>query len=78
MFNTQSAGEWRNGTPLASRVVHEVTDHLWSCVRNLRVFPEDAWSSFVTLNNLNIEKVKIIASGPITSWQTDWGKQWKE
>ena len=33
---------WRNGTPLASRVVHEVTDHLWSCVRNLRVFPEDA------------------------------------
>ena len=29
---------WRNGTPLASRVVHEVTDDLWSCVRNLRVF----------------------------------------
>ena len=26
----------RNGTPLASRVVHEVTDHLLSCVWNLR------------------------------------------
>ena len=25
---------------------------------------------------LNIQKTKIMASGPITSWQTD-GKQWK-
>ena len=25
---------------------------------------------------LNIEKIKIMASGPITSWQID-GKQWK-
>ena len=26
---------------------------------------------------LNIQKMKIIASSPITSWQTD-GKQWKQ
>ena len=26
---------------------------------------------------LNIQKTKIIASGPITSWQID-GKQWKQ
>ena len=26
--------------------------------------------------NLNIQKMKIISSGPITSWQID-GKQWK-
>ena len=26
---------------------------------------------------LNIQKTKIMASGPITSWQID-GKQWKE
>ena len=25
----------------------------------------------------NIQKMKIIASGPITSWQID-GKQWKQ
>ena len=34
---------------------------------------------------LNIQKTKIMASGPITSWQIDWetvetviGKQWKQ
>ena len=27
--------------------------------------------------NLNIQKTKIMASGPITSWQTE-GKQWKQ
>ena len=26
---------------------------------------------------LNIQKTNIMASGPITSWQTD-GKQWKQ
>ena len=26
---------------------------------------------------LNIQKTKILASGPITSWQID-GKQWKQ
>ena len=26
---------------------------------------------------LNIQKTKVMASGPITSWQTD-GKQWKQ
>ena len=33
---------WRNGTPLACRVVHGVTDHLLNCVWNLQVFPDDA------------------------------------
>ena len=33
---------WRNGTPLASRVVHGVTGHLWSCVWILWVLPDDA------------------------------------
>ena len=27
--------------------------------------------------NLNIQKTKIMASGPITSWQTDGGKNGK-
>ena len=27
---------------------------------------------------LNIQKTKITASGPITSWQIDGGKQWKQ
>ena len=27
---------------------------------------------------LNIQKMKIIPSGPITSWQLDVGKQWKQ
>ena len=27
--------------------------------------------------NLNIQKMKIMASGPITSWEID-GKQWKQ
>ena len=30
---------WTNGTPLASRVVHRITDHLLSCEWNLRFFP---------------------------------------
>ena len=27
---------------------------------------------------LNIQKTKIMASGPITSWQIEIGKQWKQ
>ena len=27
---------------------------------------------------LNIQKTKIMASGPITSWENRWGKQWKQ
>ena len=27
---------------------------------------------------LNIQKTKITASGPITSWQMDGGKKWKQ
>ena len=26
---------------------------------------------------VNIQKTKIMASGPITSWQIEWGKKWK-
>ena len=33
----------RNGTPLASRVVHGVSGPLSNCVSNLQVFPDDAW-----------------------------------
>ena len=28
--------------------------------------------------NLNIQKMKIMASGPISSWQIDGEKQWKQ
>ena len=28
--------------------------------------------------NLNIQKTKIMASGPITSWEIDMRKQWKQ
>ena len=34
--------EWRNGTLLASRVVHGMTGLLSSCVWNLRLLPNDA------------------------------------
>ena len=27
---------------------------------------------------LNMKKLKIMASGPITSWEIDTGKQWKQ
>ena len=27
---------------------------------------------------LNIQKTKIMASGPISSWEIDGGKQWKQ
>ena len=27
---------------------------------------------------LSIQKIKIMASSPITSWQIDGGKQWKQ
>ena len=27
--------------------------------------------------NINIQKTKVMASGPITSWEIDW-KQWKQ
>ena len=39
---SQAMSFLRNGTPLASRVVLEVTGHLSSCVCNLPVFPDDA------------------------------------
>ena len=31
-----------------------------------------------TVLKLNIQKMKIMSSGPITLWQIDWGKKWKQ
>ena len=39
---SQATSFLRNGTPLASRVVHRVSDPLSNCVWNLQVFPDDA------------------------------------
>ena len=46
------------------------------------------WLGFIELDKpvesekvglkLNIQKTKIMASGPITSWEIDGGKQWKQ
>ena len=35
------------------------------------------WSNFEKNKNLNIQKTKIMVSGPITSWQID-GETWKQ
>ena len=40
---SQATSFLRNGTPLASRVVHGVSGPLSNCVWNLQVFPDDAW-----------------------------------
>ena len=42
---SQAMSFLRNGTPLASRVVHGVSGPLSNCVWNLQVFPDDAWGS---------------------------------
>ena len=39
----------RNGTPLASRVLHWVTGHLSSCIWNLQLFPDNATGVLVPL-----------------------------
>ena len=39
---SQAMSFLRNGTPLASRVVHGVSGPLSNCVWNLQVFPDDA------------------------------------
>ena len=40
---SQAMSFLRNGTPLASRVVHGVSGPLSNCVWNLQFFPDDAW-----------------------------------
>ena len=40
---SQAMSFLRNGTLLASRVVHGVSGPLSNCVWNLQVFPDDAW-----------------------------------
>ena len=42
---SQAMSFLRNGTPLASRVVHGVSGPLSNCVWNLQVFPDDVLSS---------------------------------
>ena len=39
---SQATSFLRNGTPLASLVVHRVSGPLSNCVWNLQVFPDDA------------------------------------
>ena len=39
---SQATSFLRNGSPLASRVVHGVSGPLSNCVWNLQVFPDDA------------------------------------
>ena len=39
----------RNGTPLASCIVHRLTGRLWSCIYNLRPFRDDATGVSVLL-----------------------------
>ena len=39
---SQATSFLRNGTPLASRVVHGISGPLSNCVWNLQVFPDDA------------------------------------
>ena len=46
----------------------ESKEELKSCLMRVREESEKAGL------NLNIQKTKIMASGPITSWQTDRGK----
>ena len=48
---------------------------LWQKVKSLLMKVKDE-NEKVGLN-LNIQKTKIMASGPITSWEID-GKQWKQ
>ena len=40
---SQAMSFLRNGTKLASRVVHGLSGPLSNCVWNLQVFPDDAW-----------------------------------
>ena len=47
---SQSLSLLRQGNPLASGVVLWVSGHLWSCIWNLRLFPDDATGVSVPLH----------------------------
>ena len=49
----------------------ESEEELWSLLMKVKEESEKA------ALKLNIQKTKIMASGPITSWQLD-GEQWKQ
>ena len=51
-----------------------MTPHLWQKAKKTK---EPLDESDKPGLKLNIQKTKIMASGPITSWQTG-GKQWKQ
>ena len=53
-------------------VMAESEEELKSLLMNVKEESEKAGLK------LNIQKTKIMASGPITSWQIDGGKQWKQ
>ena len=70
---SQAMSFLRNGTPLASQVVHGVSGPLSNCVWNLQVFPDDAWgvsdpSFCVFIHRVAFEEVSghrvLIKSGP--------------
>jgi len=62
----------KNGTPLASRVVHGVTGHLSSCIWNLRVFLDDATGVSVPLRVVTsptrLHSKRCPASGSYQEW----------
>ena len=55
----------------------QMTPPLWQKVKNLSPLMKMKEESEKVGLKLNIQKTKIMASGPITSWQID-GKQWKK
>ena len=52
----------------------QVTPPLWQKVKTLEPLDETGRGELRTGLKINIQKAKITASGPITSWQTDAGK----
>ena len=69
--------EAQAGTKIASRNVNSLSyaeseEELKSFLMRVKEESETAGLK------LNIQKTKIMASGPITSWQLDTGKQWKQ
>ena len=66
---------WRNINNLRYTVVTTLTAESKEELKSLLMKVKEE-SEKVGLK-LNIQKMKIMASGPITSWQID-GKQWKQ
>ena len=67
----------RHGTPLATRVVHGVKGHVFSCIWNLRVFPDDAWRCQCPFE-LRVDPQGCVGRGVRVSgsYQERTGKSW--